>query len=1032
MNYEPVTTSPQQTAEFLAKHKLRLVPVAAITTEPPQPVFDIEVPGVGTDLPNSFVANNVVVHNSTSPEYIEAILKTNGIKSNVEKIFGVRDNSGKWVVRPRVRYYSESIAERFFDYVASLERVLPDKIKVGDQWYYIWENTKANQSVLSGKYDKEFFSKTNKFKIQATDSNPQALIIVDSYPAMLPESQDVEDPSHGMAMQARMFSEQTKRIRGKLRNKRISIVGVNQLRLKPAVMYGCLHGDVQIPLVDGRSFSIREIVEQTIEGQVWSYNTHACELEPQDIVGWHNNGKVAGAEDWLTIRASSPEPVGYSQVTVTLDHKIFTARGWLPSRDLVVGDRILSKTSAKRCDYFPVLEIHHGKSSTLTNFGKFDISVRVNSNYLAGSRDNGVLVHNSPQYEPCGESLKFSCMSEDTLVFTNQGVLYANDVAHRKLPTVVCSIVGEETPTVFAPMGYSQIVEVSLAKGFFVRGKPDHLVLALGGGGFVPRWCSLQSLSGESNQEKYVAVKYGSNVWSDTDADFSDYASDFVVHDNTMVKCTMPTNMDENLAELLGYLVGDGNAVTPNMGFVSGELDVVHRVCDLLETVFGLESPKLKESVRKHENTYRLQFYSVLIHDFLCHIGCGGKAGSDKTVPWSVMQSTSSCVSLFVAALFTCDGSVNELEIRFYTVSRQMATEVHLLLLNFGVISSLKSELKDGYGNQGKRSYLSTIYTLRVSGSMRLEYVRCIGFLSEKQSVHSNPTNFSAKNQSYNILPKLVGWDKPRRGGKSFKEYVASARDGNATFFLSDFDDDFFAQGKSICANLRTEQEREAFAADLKGLKKFVEVTRDHKLIWLPVQSVSCATTRAMTYDFNMPETSTIVTNGIVSHNSDVRLCLTPRANPHAKGQFEEEEGIDGGTDTYRYIHVRAAKNKLSTPYLEGMMRVWVSDAGGQAHGMDPVYDTYNYLHVTGQISGPKNKLKLAMGEMTSSRSLSWLDFKKLVLGSKEVVREVCTSFDMPLRSLRSMCTKQLASGVGVGLFFEHKKVSKSSTPPVE
>ena len=183
---------------------------------------------------------------SSSPEYIEGIMQVNGVKMPIEQVFGIRDpETSKWAVAPRVRYYAEGIAEKFFDYVAKLERTLPDKIQMGDDWYYVYESKNAegkthkkNAEIVGNRYDQVYFKKTGKYRIKAKDGNLQALLILDSLPAMLPEKQDVDDPGSAMAMQARMFSEQIKRIKGKLRSKRIAIIAVNQVRKAPMVMFG--------------------------------------------------------------------------------------------------------------------------------------------------------------------------------------------------------------------------------------------------------------------------------------------------------------------------------------------------------------------------------------------------------------------------------------------------------------------------------------------------------------------------------------------------------------------------------------------------------------------------------------------------------------------------------------------------------------------------------------------------------------------------------------------------------------------------
>ena len=177
---------------------------------------------------------------STDAEYVAGQLKTFGVKVDPKTIFGVRDDEdGSWIVKPKIRYYAPDNGERFFDYMSMLRRRLPDKIVEKDgSAYYIFENNKENAKKLAGKYDKKWFSRNNQFKVPAPDGHMQAMVIVDSYPAMMPDQVDDDDGSKAMALQARMFSDGIKRFRGGMRRKMMTIVGVNQLRQKPAVMFG--------------------------------------------------------------------------------------------------------------------------------------------------------------------------------------------------------------------------------------------------------------------------------------------------------------------------------------------------------------------------------------------------------------------------------------------------------------------------------------------------------------------------------------------------------------------------------------------------------------------------------------------------------------------------------------------------------------------------------------------------------------------------------------------------------------------------
>jgi RecA/RadA recombinase len=176
---------------------------------------------------------------SSSPDYIENMMKSMRVPGDITHVFGLRDAGGTWVVKPRVRYYQPETAEAFFDSLAKLLRTLPSIKMVGDKQYYVWPDEKIFRAQVKDRYDEKLLKKTGMLHVE-TESyiKHQALIVVDSYPAMLPEKQDEDDPGSAMAVQARMFSEQIKRVKSKLKPKKVTIIGINQLRLRPMVAYG--------------------------------------------------------------------------------------------------------------------------------------------------------------------------------------------------------------------------------------------------------------------------------------------------------------------------------------------------------------------------------------------------------------------------------------------------------------------------------------------------------------------------------------------------------------------------------------------------------------------------------------------------------------------------------------------------------------------------------------------------------------------------------------------------------------------------
>lgn len=320
---------------------------------------------------------------STSHEYLSNIMKTLGVKMSIEEVFGIQDpQTSDWIVRPRVRYYSESVAEKFFDYVAKLERTLPDKILMGDQWYYVYEHKdhtgkviKRNEKLVGNKYDKEYFKKTGKYRIPAKDGNLQALVILDSLPAMLPERMDVDDPGSGMAAQARMFSEQIKRIKGKMRAKRIALIAVNQLRKAPAVMFGnpeyepCgeapkYYSDVRLRMgprvlnaAPGMSEKGMILEEKSVTGKgVDTYRMIECraqknKLSVPNLSGWlrlwieDGNGDARGFDPvwdtWRYLVNSGQAKGARNSIKLNIEGKAVTknALKWMEFKILILGSK---------------------------------------------------------------------------------------------------------------------------------------------------------------------------------------------------------------------------------------------------------------------------------------------------------------------------------------------------------------------------------------------------------------------------------------------------------------------------------------------------------------------------------------------------------------------------------------------------------------------------------------------------------------------------------------------------------------------
>jgi len=162
---------------------------------------------------------------------------------------------------------------------------------------------------------------------------------------------------------------------------------------------------------------------------------------------------------------------------------------------------------------------------------------------------------------------------------------------------------------------------------------------------------------------------------------------------------------------------------------------------------------------------------------------------------------------------------------------------------------------------------------------------------------------------------------------------------------------------------------------------------------------------------------------------SDVRLRQTSRSlsaapfspKPDKKLGYDESEPsteFEGGKDRYRYVHVKAIKNKLWTPQRECFIRIWVEDGSGTARGLDPVFDTICFLKDTGQLSGTRKNFKLNLAGLGASKApVSWQQLKRWILGNREIMVKASTHCGYKPMDLRAFCFKQVQSGVAEDLY---------------
>lgn len=235
----------------------------------------------------------------------------------------------------------------FFDHERSFAVQLAKQLGLNDKrgWIYKQPKTWEESNTLMAKAAKAI--RDNKI----IPADAPILFVFDSIAAALPKSvadkgMDEYTMNDTTAL-ARVTSTTLKTMAAFAEEYNFTVLYLNQIRTKPGVVYGdptCLRGDVMIPFVDGTSMAIKDVVEQKIDKEVWSFNEVTQSFEPRKIAGWWNNGKLPKGQNWLHIRTSAVDTKnGVVGVTVTADHKFYTREGWVEACDLSVSTELLMK-----------------------------------------------------------------------------------------------------------------------------------------------------------------------------------------------------------------------------------------------------------------------------------------------------------------------------------------------------------------------------------------------------------------------------------------------------------------------------------------------------------------------------------------------------------------------------------------------------------------------------------------------------------------------------------------------------------------
>lgn len=289
--------------------------------------------------------------------------------------------------------------------------------------------------------------------------------------------------------------------------------------------------------------------------------------------------------------------------------------------------------------------------------------------------------------------------------------------------------------------GHRELMLVRLQSGILLRLSKDH---------------KLWTASGE-----FVPPRPGLRVRLNTTRDELAYA----VPLPTAVKTprgkavTVPTTLSEDLAWLLGALIGDGCYTERTHGMVEFHASAEEVQDDVAEIVRGFG---VAVACRKGTK-FGAYFTSLSLRRWLAQIGLDYVRAEDKRIPECIFQADVALRAWFLQGLFDTDGSMSlAIGARFVTSSESLARGTQQLLLSVGVYSTLSIRRPGHYRSRGIRvASKRPSYEVRVPVAWCWAFAAFVGFRRKDRAARlasriARPTKVDAPYKDFGRIDTIV------------------------------------------------------------------------------------------------------------------------------------------------------------------------------------------------------------------------------------------------------------------------------------
>ncbi|MBI2574119.1 MAG: ribonucleoside reductase class II [Candidatus Wildermuthbacteria bacterium] len=233
-----------------------------------------------------------------------------------------------------------------------------------------------------------------------------------------------------------------------------------------------------------------------------------------------------------------------------------------------------------------------------------------------------------------------------------------------------------------------------------------------------------------------ILIQSQEGLWNKDERIPFDVSNIFQGNNGRTYRYAFPNRWSKELGQMLGWLVGDGwvrdvkKHYAVGLTFSQEDSAVMEYLKAHINRFYGRD----RKEIKRDNGVFHLIYGARPFVEYVKQLGVKAVRAQEKEVPHTLWSAPKEAVVGFLQGLFSADGTVNVHEknqtryIRLTSKSEKLLRQVQILLLNFGVKTSLynrsrKPRMALGYANDG------ILFELQIAKTSIPVFLENIGFL---------------------------------------------------------------------------------------------------------------------------------------------------------------------------------------------------------------------------------------------------------------------------------------------------------------